>query len=330
MKVELQTIGQVSRHFNISARTLRYYEQLGLITPAKNNDNAYRIYDMDSIIRLQQIIVLRKLRIPLKQIAEILKSNDAKIAIEAFERNLSEIDDEITALSTIRRVIASFIERLNLNSDKLLLLDDENLLEIVDSLTVTKINFKEEKAMENLNQAEQKLNKLTDKDVRIVYLPPSYVAAYQYEGDEPEAHVGEVIDSFVLQSNLTAIKPDLRHYGFNAPSPADGETHHGYEMWVTIPDNFEVPAPLVKKHFEDGLYAAHMIPFGAFEEFGWLYEWVMSNGKYEYRGDWDYANQFGCLEECLNYVNRIHLPDSGGITGLQLDLLWPIKERTEN
>ena len=324
--MELQTIGQVSKLFNISARTLRYYEQIGLITPAKNNDNAYRIYNEDSIIRLRQIIVLRKLRVPLKQIAEILKNYDARIAIEAFESNLSEIDSEITALSTIRGVIASFIERLNLNNEKLTLLDDENLLEIVDSLTISKINFKEERAMEKLDKAEKKLSKLTDKDVRIVYLPPSDVAAYQFEGDEPEMHVNQVMDTFVRQSNLTAIKPDLRHFGFNAPNPVDESNHHGYEMWVTIPDDFEIPSPLVKKRFNGGLYAAHMIPFGAFEEWGWLMEWVQNNEKYEFNGDWNNANQWGCLEEHLNYVNRVHLTDSEA-DGMQLDLLVPIKER---
>jgi len=141
--MELQAIGQVSKQFNVSARTLRYYEQIGLITPVKNNDNSYRMYDEDSILRLRQIIILRKLRIPLKQIAEILKSNDARVAIEAFEHNLSEIDGEITALSTIRGVILSFIKRINLTKEKLALFDDENLLEIVDSLTITKVNFKD-------------------------------------------------------------------------------------------------------------------------------------------------------------------------------------------
>ena len=324
--MELQTIGQVSKLFNISTRTLRYYEQIGLIKPEKNNENSYRVYDANDISKLHQIIILRKLRIPLKQIAEIIKSSDAKAAIEIFTHNLSEIDSEITALSSIRNVLEAFIKRLNIKGDKLMLLEDESLLEIVDSLTITNIKFKEEKVVENLNQAEQKLNKLTDRDVRIVYLPPSDVAAYQYEGDEPEAHVGDVMNTFVIKSNLTEIKPDIRQYGFNAPNPEDGEEHHGYEVWVTIPDNFDVPAPIMKKHFEGGLYAARMIPFGAFEEWGWLFEWVMNNDKYEYRGDWNPENMFGNLEETLNYVNRVHNQDLG-ISGLQLDLLIPIKER---
>ena len=240
------------------------------------------------------------------------------------------MDEQITALSTVKSILSRLVQELHEKANLRIQLDylsDNSVFAIVESISFPKNTLQEENTMENLNQAEQKLNKLTDRDVRIVYLPPSDVATYQFEGDEPEAHVGEVIDTFVREANLTNIKPDVRHFGFNAPTPDDGATHHGYEMWVTIPDDFDVPAPLVKKRFEGGLYAAHMIPFGAFEEWGWLMEWAMSNNKYEYRGDWNPANQFGCLEEHLNYANRVHLPDSGGITGLQLDLLVPIKER---
>jgi len=172
------------------------------------------------------------------------------------------------------------------------------------------------------------MSKLTDKDIRIIHLPPSEVAAYQFEGDEPEQHVGQVIDKFVLDNNLTQIKPDLRRYGFNSPNPdeSDPTGAHGYEIWVTIPDNFNVPTPLTKKHFKGGVYAAHMIPFGAFEEWGWLMEWVMNNKKYEYNGNGSNKNQWDCLEEELNYINRVKSPNANIF---QLDLLVPIKERAK-
>ncbi|MFD1175791.1 MerR family DNA-binding transcriptional regulator [Paenibacillus puldeungensis] len=60
--MELQTISQVSKHFSISTRTLRYYEQIGLITPLKKEDFAYRVYDIEAITRLRQIIILRVLQ----------------------------------------------------------------------------------------------------------------------------------------------------------------------------------------------------------------------------------------------------------------------------
>lgn len=41
-------------------------------------------------------------------------------------------------------------------------------------------------------------------------MPPATVAAYQYEGDEPENKVSQMIDKFVLEHDLPKIKPDLR------------------------------------------------------------------------------------------------------------------------
>ena len=148
--MESQSISKVSKKYNISARTLRYYKQMGLITPLRDEENSYRIYDEETLRTLQQIIILRKLRIPLKQIADILKSDSAKTAIDIFEENLVEIDGEITALSTIRSIIKSFLNKLQIDDTKFMLPDDENLMDIVDSLTVTKINFKEEKNLEEL------------------------------------------------------------------------------------------------------------------------------------------------------------------------------------
>jgi DNA-binding transcriptional MerR regulator len=65
--MELQTISEVSRLFGVSTRTLRYYEQIGLLAPTRREDFSYRSYDEGAVLRLRQIIILRKLRIPLRQ-----------------------------------------------------------------------------------------------------------------------------------------------------------------------------------------------------------------------------------------------------------------------
>ncbi|GIO44315.1 MerR family transcriptional regulator [Paenibacillus apis] len=330
--MELQTISQVSKYFSISTRTLRYYEQIGLITPIKKEDFAYRVYDIETITRLRQIIILRKLRIPLKQIAEILQSADARIAIEAFERNLIEIEDEITALSTIRSVIKAFIEHLNLGSAIFALPDDEGLLEIVDSLTVSKINFKEEKSMEQLNEASEKLSKLEDKDVRIVYLPPMTVAAAYASGEGCEGKAGDMITKFVQESGLLKIKPDARSFGFDCSKGAAvlGEPSHVYEMWVSIPGDLEIPAPLVKRTFDGGLYAAHVLRAWDFEDWRLLREWVNASDKYD--NDWGSPRWISPetvagqgFEETLNFYNFVQ--KGGKMEDLQLDLLFPIKEK---
>jgi len=329
--MQLQTISQVSKHFSISTRTLRYYEQIGLIAPAKKEDFAYRAYDAETITRLRQIIILRKLRIPLKQIGEILQSADARVALEAFERSLTEIEDEMTALSTIRSVIKAFIDHLNIGSVKFALPEDEGLLEIVDALTISKINFKEEKSMEQLNQASEKLSKFEDKDVRIVYLPPMTVAAAYASGEECEGKAADMIKQFVKESGLLKIKPDARSFGFDCSkgAAAIGEHSHVYEVWVSVPDDMTVPAPLVKRVFSGGLYAAHVLRAWDFGDWRLLGEWVNASVKYD--NDWDSPRWTSPetvsgqgFEETLNFYHHVQ---SGDMKDLQLDLLFPIKEK---
>ena len=331
--MNLTTISEISKNFDISTRTLRYYEKIGLLQSSKKEGYAYRTYDEEAITRLQQIIILRKLRIPLKQIIEILDSKNTLEIIETFKHNLDEVDEEITALSTIKRILCTFIDRLRENTllnIKIDLFDDDSILDIVDSLTVSRKLLKENKDLADLNKADQKLKKLTDRDVRIIYLAPSSVASYQYVGDDPEMHVNQVIDKFVRDNDLVSMKPDMRHYGFNSPNP-DATGFHGYEVWVTIPDDTEVPKPLVKKHFEGGLYAVHTILFGEFEGWGLISTWVEESSKYDPVYNWTKGNEgvecmFGCLEEHLNYINHVNLENTEP-DGTQFDLLIPVKEK---
>ena len=319
----LQTITQITKTLGVSTRTLRYYERIGLLESRRVEGYAYRVYDDEAIARLRQIIILRKLRVPLKQIAQLLRDDSAVNAIELFMQNIDELDEEITSLSTIRDILQALVDKLRENASVRIgdhLLSDKKIMALVAPLSLNQFALKE---------AEEKLNKLTDKDVRIVYLPPATVAASHYIGDEPEHHAAMVMDKFVLESNLPEIKPDLRHYGFNHPNPKDGSDFHGYEMWVTIPDDMEVPSPLEKKRFAGGLYAAHMIPMGAFEEWEWLTKWVGSSGKYDYNfieGD-DGECMYGLLEEALNYRNLVAGLKDGNYDIMQLDLLCPIKEK---
>jgi DNA-binding transcriptional MerR regulator len=327
--MELQTISQISKSFRLSTRTLRYYEQLGLIQSTKAEDYAYRTYDPGTVLRLRQIVVLRKLRIPLKQIAVILGSEESGEIIRMFEQNLRLADEEITALTAIRDILNTFITRLNESAQLNLkphLLDDVSITALVDSLHLTQLNIKEDKMMQDLNQTNERLTRLTDREVRIVYLPPSPVAALHIMGSMAELEGETAIREFIDSHKLTETKPDFRHYGFNHPDGRLPElADHGYERWITIPGELEVKAPFVKKRFAGGLYAAHMIPMGDFEEWKQLSDWVHHNDLYEPAGG-DPECMNGCLEEHLDFIHKYKL--SAADTTIQLDLLMPVKLKT--
>lgn len=324
--MEAITVTAVTRQLKVSTRMLRYYEQLGLIRSIRKDGYAYRMYDETAVARLRQILILRKLRIPLKQIQRILQTPDASAAIDVFRQNIAETDTTVTALTTIRNILQTLVDRLEQSADvhvRGLITEDEEILAAIASLVPPALNDKEGNNMESLNRAEEALSTLTD--VRIVYLPPATIASAHVIDDEPEAKANELLDRFVQMAGLAERKPDLRHYGFNHPNPKDETGAHGYEMWVTIPDDMEVTAPLTKKRFAGGMYAAHMIPMGNFQDWEKLIRWADAQEEYRFAGDWnDQDHMCGLLEENLNYLTHL-MEGNSEPEGMQLDLLLPLR-----
>ncbi len=323
--MKLMTISEVTKTLNVSTRMLRYYDEIGLLPSTRKQDYAYRVYDESAVRRLQQIITLRKLRIPLKKIAMIFSDTEQTRIIEVFQESMDELDNEISALQTIREILHLFIARLNSVSGthiKTSMLDDADIISVIQTLSLSKISFKEERSMDDLNKANETLSTL--KNVRIIHLPPCTVAASHYFGENPEDNAGKPLDEFVRRIELHKIKPDLRMFGFNNPSPKGNETY-GYEFWVTIPDDFDVPSPLQKKYFKGGLYAAHCIKMGDFHEWQLLVQWIMNSNEYEYDAR-EPLGMNGSLEEHLNAYSYFEGNEKAA-QFIQLDLLIPIKAK---
>jgi DNA gyrase inhibitor GyrI len=264
----------------------------------------------------------------LKKIALIFIDSEQNRIVEVFQESIAELDKEITALNTIRDILRIFVSRLNESvraSVKLDLLDDAEIINVIETLTLSKINFKEARSMDDLNKANETLNKLND--VRILHLPPCTVAASHFIGPDPELNSGNGLMDFIKKVNLYKIKPDARVFGFNHPNPSQNRPDYGYEFWVTIPDELDVPAPLGKKHFEGGLYAAHCIKMGDFHEWEWLCKWAERNSEYlPNYSDKGEEIMGSCLEEHLNFVFNV-MEDNKKWPGndSQLDLLLPVK-----
>ncbi len=320
--MDYMTVSEVSKSYNISTRMLRYYENAGMIKSERKADYAYRIYDENAVRRLQQIIILRKLRIPLKQIAVILNDEIGTKALEIMRENLSELDDEMKALGIIKSILSAYISRLDESIHKKIrldLLEDSELIDIAKTLSLSKLNLKEDLSMDSLNEAQ----KITEKkiDIRIIYIPPAIVAASHYFGPEPENNAGRQLTNFIKDSGLAETKKDFRVYGFNNPTPQSENETYGYEFWATIPNNMEVPEPLVKKEFAGGLYAAHCINMGDFHEWGPFYEHVKNSKEYEIEHR-EPLGMGGTLEE---HLNPYYYYTGKQSEIKQLDLLIPIK-----
>jgi DNA-binding transcriptional MerR regulator len=66
------SIAEVARMSGVTSRTLRHYDQIGLLPPTWIASNGYRHYEEDDLLRLQQILLLRELGLGLAEIASVL------------------------------------------------------------------------------------------------------------------------------------------------------------------------------------------------------------------------------------------------------------------
>ena len=72
----MMTVKEVSKLTGISARTLHYYDEIGLFVPTEKSEAGYRLYDDKALETLQQILFLREFDIPLKEIKAIMENPD--------------------------------------------------------------------------------------------------------------------------------------------------------------------------------------------------------------------------------------------------------------
>lgn len=77
----------------VSRRTLRYYDQIGLLKPARVAENGYRIYGKEQVERLQQILLYRALGMKLEEIQAVLSAPDFD-ACRALEEHLCRLEEK--------------------------------------------------------------------------------------------------------------------------------------------------------------------------------------------------------------------------------------------
>lgn len=102
------TIQELSKLAGVSARTLRYYDEIGLLHPNRITKSGYRIYTTAQIDTLQQILFYRALGFPLKQIQSIMQAPDFDrlTALEQQKQTLIEEQEQLSLLiTTINRTI---------------------------------------------------------------------------------------------------------------------------------------------------------------------------------------------------------------------------------
>ncbi|MCF3167008.1 MerR family transcriptional regulator [Streptomyces violaceoruber] len=101
-------ISEVARMSGVTARTLRHYDEIGLLPPARIGSNGHRYYEEHQLLLLQQILVLRALGVGLPEIGRVLADQvDTVEALRSHRLRLVSERDRLDALAaTVSRTIA--------------------------------------------------------------------------------------------------------------------------------------------------------------------------------------------------------------------------------
>ncbi|MEK6221175.1 MAG: MerR family transcriptional regulator, partial [Chloroflexota bacterium] len=94
------TIKETADFAGVTTRTIRYYDEIGLLIPSKKLDNGYRYYNQESILRLQQILFFRELDVPLKEIQKILGQSDFNF-LDALKNHQTALKRRVARLNKL-------------------------------------------------------------------------------------------------------------------------------------------------------------------------------------------------------------------------------------
>ena len=117
--VELLKIGDFAKLAGTNLRTLRYYEELGLLTPAKRSDGGFRYYRRTDVNRLAMIHDLQELGLHLDRIRELMSTHDTGEERKQFFRRVRQALEEQDRLLAARIVeLQQQRERIATATDK--------------------------------------------------------------------------------------------------------------------------------------------------------------------------------------------------------------------
>lgn len=104
------TIGELSKLMNVSVHQIRYFEEKEILFPAYTDSNQYRMYGINEIYQLAQILLLRKLNVPVSTINKSMNNFTKNDYHQLLEQSLSKINSEINQLMLLQQFLQKVLK----------------------------------------------------------------------------------------------------------------------------------------------------------------------------------------------------------------------------
>jgi DNA-binding transcriptional MerR regulator len=107
-------VGELAKMAGLTVRTLRFYDQIGLFSPSGYSDAGYRLYTEADISRLQQILSLKELGLPLEQIKAVM-AGDRFSLIDVVTMQMDRLKQNIRMQQQLLHELGNAASRMRRN-----------------------------------------------------------------------------------------------------------------------------------------------------------------------------------------------------------------------
>jgi len=116
---DLMRMGELTERAGVTARTVRYYESIGLMPRGKREGSGQHYYTEEAVVRLRKIEQLKLLGLTLDEIGEVIDlyftdpsgARAKRKVLTMLRKHLTEIDDKISEVHKLRSDLQAHIER---------------------------------------------------------------------------------------------------------------------------------------------------------------------------------------------------------------------------
>ncbi|MEJ2862783.1 MerR family transcriptional regulator [Actinomycetospora flava] len=115
------TVGQAAERSGLTVRTLHHYDEIGLLRPSRRSAAGYRLYTRDDLVRLQHVVVYRRLGFSLEEVAVLLDAPDADVAAHLRRQRaevMSRLDELAELVTAIDRALEAEVSGIQLTPDE--------------------------------------------------------------------------------------------------------------------------------------------------------------------------------------------------------------------
>ena len=114
-------IGELAKKLEITTRTIRYYEEIGLMGSSERQGGGTRMYSRDDILRLKFILKMKELGLSLKEMQELAEHFDINNQnfgpitpklLEILDLHIGKVDQKMANLSSLRNEIVGYRTRI--------------------------------------------------------------------------------------------------------------------------------------------------------------------------------------------------------------------------